>query len=106
MSLEHSPTRTVDGAGPAAGAVGVSATDDVDYWHALIDEKAAGAFLKLTARSMQAMRQRGDGPRYVVISSRCLRYRRIGLRAWADARVSRIFGGTSEIMKELIGRTL
>ncbi len=27
-------------------------------------------------------------------------------RAWADARVSRIFGGTSEIMKELIGRTL
>jgi alkylation response protein AidB-like acyl-CoA dehydrogenase len=25
---------------------------------------------------------------------------------WADARVQRIFGGTSEIMKELIGRSL
>jgi acyl-CoA dehydrogenase len=27
-------------------------------------------------------------------------------RAWADTRVSRIYGGTTEIMKELIGRTL
>lgn len=27
-------------------------------------------------------------------------------RAWADARVMRIFGGTNEIMKELISRTL
>jgi acyl-CoA dehydrogenase len=27
-------------------------------------------------------------------------------RAWADLRVSRIYGGTSEIMKEIISRTL
>ena len=27
-------------------------------------------------------------------------------RAWADARVQRIYGGTNEIMKELIGRSL
>jgi acyl-CoA dehydrogenase-like protein/thiolase-like protein len=27
-------------------------------------------------------------------------------RAWADSRVSRIYGGTTEIMKELIGRSL
>ena len=27
-------------------------------------------------------------------------------RAYADARVQRIYGGTNEIMKELIGRTL
>jgi alkylation response protein AidB-like acyl-CoA dehydrogenase len=27
-------------------------------------------------------------------------------RAWADARVTRIYGGTSEIMKEVIGRAL
>ncbi|MGV8267930.1 acyl-CoA dehydrogenase family protein, partial [Pseudomonas aeruginosa] len=27
-------------------------------------------------------------------------------RAWVDARVARIYGGTSEIMKVLIGRTL
>ena len=27
-------------------------------------------------------------------------------RAWADNRVSRIYGGTTEIMKEIIGRSL
>ena len=27
-------------------------------------------------------------------------------RAWADARMARIAGGTSEIMKEIIGRNL
>jgi len=27
-------------------------------------------------------------------------------RAYADARVSRIYGGTNEIMKEIVGRTL
>ena len=27
-------------------------------------------------------------------------------RAWADARVTRIFGGTNEIMKEIVGRSL
>jgi acyl-CoA dehydrogenase len=27
-------------------------------------------------------------------------------RAWADARVQRIYGGTNEIMKELITRSM
>jgi alkylation response protein AidB-like acyl-CoA dehydrogenase len=27
-------------------------------------------------------------------------------RAWADARVTRLYGGTTEIMKEIIGRSL
>jgi alkylation response protein AidB-like acyl-CoA dehydrogenase len=27
-------------------------------------------------------------------------------RAWADARVSRIYGGATEIMKEIVGRSL
>jgi alkylation response protein AidB-like acyl-CoA dehydrogenase len=27
-------------------------------------------------------------------------------RAWADARVTKIWGGTNEIMKEIIGRSL
>jgi acyl-CoA dehydrogenase len=27
-------------------------------------------------------------------------------KAWADARVQRIYGGSNEIMKEIVGRTL
>jgi acyl-CoA dehydrogenase len=27
-------------------------------------------------------------------------------RWWADARVQRIYGGTNEIMKEIVGRSL
>ncbi len=58
-----------------------------DYWNALVDEKAAAEFLGLTTRSMQAMRQRGDGPRFIRMSSRCIRYTRTRLKAYADARV-------------------
>jgi alkylation response protein AidB-like acyl-CoA dehydrogenase len=27
-------------------------------------------------------------------------------RAWADARITRIYGGANEVMKDLIGRSL
>ncbi len=59
---------------------------DAGFWYELIDERPSGDFLGLTHRTMQAYRQRGGGPRYIVISSRCIRYRRIDLKAWADAR--------------------
>ncbi len=58
-----------------------------DYWNALVDEKVAASFLKITPRSTQAMRQRGGGPRFIRISARCIRYRRIDLKTWADARM-------------------
>ena len=58
-----------------------------DYWNALIDEKAAGAFLGLTARTMQSKRQKGGGPRFVRLSSRCIRYRRVDLREHTEARL-------------------
>ena len=72
----------------ADGAPGQNVSNGAgDYWHALIDEKAAADFLGLTNRTMQGLRQRGGGPQYIFLSSRCLRYRRIDLRKWADARV-------------------
>ena len=61
--------------------------DNHDYWYALINEKEAGAFLGLTVRALQAMRQRGDGCRFIRLSSRCIRYRRADLKAWAEARL-------------------
>ena len=84
MSQEHSPLRQ--------RRMGVSLDldgrdDDLHYWYALIDEKAGAEFIGVTDRTMQAFRQRGGGPRYVVISARCIRYRRIELREWAEARL-------------------
>ena len=60
---------------------------DLHFWHALIDESKAADYLGLKPRTMQGLRQRGGGPRYIDISSRCVRYRRADLRDWADARV-------------------
>ncbi len=69
------------------GRAGYVGDGDQDYWHALIDEKVAAEFLKLKVRTMQGFRHRGGGPLYVRLSSRCIRYRRVDLRQWADARV-------------------
>ena len=69
MSLEHSPAR------------------DDGFWYRLIGEKKAAEFVDLTVRTMQALRQRGGGPVYVRISSRCVKYRRIDLRTWAERRL-------------------
>ena len=72
----------------ADGAPGQNVGDGAEnYWHALIDEKAAADFLGLTNRTLQALRQRGGGPQYIFLSARCLRYRRIDLRKWAEARM-------------------
>ena len=60
---------------------------DPAYWHSLISEIEAADFLDLTPRSMQAMRQRGDGPKFIRLSSRCIKYTRTLLKAHADARV-------------------
>ena len=87
MSLEHDPTRSEPATVTGMDGSPRGPPDASDYWHALIDEKAAAAFLDLTDRTMQAMRQRGGGPHYIRLSSRCLRYRRVDLREWADARV-------------------
>ena len=89
MSLEHDPARSEPAAATGTGMDGSprGPPDASDYWHALIDEKAAAAFLDLTDRTMQAMRQRGGGPRFVRISARCVKYRRIDLKSYVDARL-------------------
>ena len=60
---------------------------DSAYWHELIPETEAADFLNLTTRSMQGMRQRGGGPKFIRLSSRCIRYTRTLLKAHADARL-------------------
>ncbi len=54
---------------------------------ALLDEKRVAQFLNLNHRTLQQWRLRGTGPRFIRISSRCVRYRYRDLLAWIDERV-------------------
>ena len=72
---------------PSPAAVRPGAEVDADYWLSLIDEKAAADFLNVTTRTMQSLRQRGGGPRFMRLSARCIRYTRAGLKAWAEEHV-------------------
>jgi predicted DNA-binding transcriptional regulator AlpA len=85
MSLEHHPARNATAATDHDGGLVHGPPDDPNFWHALINEKEAGDFLGLSDRAMQKMRQAGGGPRFIRISARCIRYRRIDLKTWADA---------------------
>lgn len=70
----------------ALGAPG-DAADWYSYWHKLIDEDEAGGFVDLKPRTLQKYRELGTGPRFVRISARCIKYRRIDLREWSEARL-------------------
>ncbi len=84
MSPENSP---VLGDRAARDAPSAPVVTDANFWNALIDEAAAADFLDLSVRSMQGFRYRGRGPPFVRISSRCVKYRRIDCREWAEARI-------------------
>ena len=58
-----------------------------NYWQALINEFEIAGFLGLSVRTIQGFRSKGGGPRFVRISSRCVKYRRIDGREWAEARL-------------------
>lgn len=64
--------------------VGATLPADLD---ALLPEERAARFLSLTSRTLQAWRQRGGGPVFCRISSRCVRYRLRDLIAFAESRL-------------------
>ena len=70
-------------AGPTDGAP----VDCCDYWHGHIPEKQAGVYLDVTSRKMQKWRQDGDGPPYIRLSARCVKYTRARLKRYADERL-------------------
>ena len=53
----------------------------------LLNEQQTARFLGVTTRCLQKWRLKGGGPKFVRISSRCIRYRRRELLAWANARL-------------------
>ena len=54
---------------------------------ALMDEVAAAAYLNVGRRALQGWRISGNGPKYVRISSRCIRYRKANLIEWSKNRL-------------------
>lgn len=54
---------------------------------ALLTEADAAKLLTFTPRFLQARRIRGNGPPFVRISSRAIRYRRSDLLTWIEQRV-------------------
>ena len=61
--------------------------EDIDYWHSLIDENETAKFFGVTTRTVQNWRQRGDGPEYIRLGAKLIRYTRIRLKSYADARM-------------------
>lgn len=55
--------------------------------YALMGEDAGAAFCHLTPRAMQNFRLKGNGPRFIKIGSRCIRYRKIDLIEWQESQV-------------------
>ncbi len=54
-----------------------------------INTNAAAKFLDLTPRKLELMRQHGDGPVYVRVSPKCIRYRIKELLAFQEANLKR-----------------
>jgi len=57
------------------------------------NEAQAARLLGLSKKTLQKFRLTGEGPRYVRVSTRCIRYRIIDLRAWQE---SKLVSSTSE----------
>ena len=55
--------------------------------YALMTEHTAAAFCDLTRRAMQNFRLKGSGPKFIKISARCVRYRRVDIIEWQEARL-------------------
>lgn len=56
-------------------------------------EAQAARLLGLAKKTLQKYRLTGEGPRYVRVSARCIRYRLIDLRTWQE---SKLVSSTSE----------
>jgi hypothetical protein len=52
----------------------------------LLKEAAAAKFLAVSARTMEAWRHQGKGPRFVVLSRKAVRYRPTELMAFVKIR--------------------
>ena len=64
----------------------------------LLTETQAAQLMGLTPRALQQWRRQGIGPRWVVISARCIRYQRAEIVSWTEKR---IVGSTAEARENI-----
>ena len=74
---------------PDQAVIASPPVENPDYWHALIDSNAAAEFCGTTSKTMETWRMKGGGPPFVRVSRKCIRYRRLDLRKWADTQMRR-----------------
>ena len=58
---------------------GLDGRESADYWYGLITETEAAVFRGQKPGTLRKRRHTGDGPKYIALSARCIRYRRIDL---------------------------
>lgn len=66
--------------------------NDPDFLDRLINEHEAASFIGHSVRTLQKWRVTGQGPKYVRISARSIRYRRRELINWCEVRLQRHTG--------------
>jgi hypothetical protein len=59
---------------------------EIELYRQIAPDKAA-EFLDVSTRKLEKMRQEGDGPRYVRVSRRCIRYRIKDLVEYQEAHL-------------------
>ena len=75
---------------------GVSSAEWLQYLYELISEDAAADFNGQKTRTLQDKRQKGGEPKFVRISSRCVKYRRIDLIEYANEKLRQSTSDTGE----------
>ncbi|GER07968.1 hypothetical protein GCM10007972_15730 [Iodidimonas muriae] len=68
-----------------------------DYLYQLINEYEAADYIRHSVRALRNWRVRGGGPRFVKISGRSIRYRRLDLDQWIE---SKLVASTSEVAND------
>ncbi|TVQ80559.1 MAG: DNA-binding protein [Bradymonadales bacterium] len=54
----------------------------------LCKEKEAASLLGVSVRTMQSWRCKGNGPKFIKISNRAVRYRQVDLVDWASSKLA------------------
>jgi predicted DNA-binding transcriptional regulator AlpA len=62
--------------------------EDTEEQNVLLTESDAARYLKVTTRALQKWRYSGGGPKFVRISSRCIRYRMQDIESWLSGKLA------------------